>query len=675
MNAYSSGLNVVERPDALEVEAPGEDRELRAAGRELAQSIRSLQPHGRRGPRPRPGQAQQILAGATAASDQLRRWAIDNARLLRTAEKQAIEFAVGLRQFPVAETDSASAPRVVLLARAYLDRACSQFDEAGCVAFLEGFQEVATLEMGELWALKPALQREILNRLEAERSNWPELITSLRHIGETAWKDLFESVSMVERVLAGDPSGAYPRMDFDSRDAYRNVIGSLAKHSPLSEREVAEAAVELAASVPPQDSRAVLRRRHVGFYLVDSGLPQMQKRIQYEPPAAEKIVNAVRRRPTAFFLAGIEIATFLIVSLLVPRAGLYTPTLAAIFLLLLPATQTAVDFMNHLVTHFVSPRALPKLDFSEGVPADCATMVAVPTLLLNEAQVRDLALDLEIRFLANRDPNLYFALVTDSPDSDAQVDERDALVDVATELIETLNSRYRGSPFFLFHRRRIYNDSEGRFMGWERKRGKLLDLNQLICGGFDACSQDRQARGLADNPVCHHARFRYAVAARYCQEADRRHCASVERRCGSPGAQNRSGGVWNPAAPNRNQHQLGGAQPFGRVVLGGDRVRYLHPRRLRRLPGPLRGRHLYGEGHLRSRRFPGRLAGAFPRKRAPEPRPNRGGLCAGRPRQRYRADRRLPLALQRVQSSKTPVGARRLADHAVGAAAGSGPFG
>ena len=107
-------------------------------------------------------------------------------------------------------------------------------------------------------------------------------------------------------------------------------------------------------------------------------------------------------------------------------------------------------------------------------------MVAVPTLLLNEAQVRDLVLDLEIRFLANRDPNLYFALLTDSPDSDRPVDERDALVAVCRELIEGLNRRYpRASPFFLFHRHRVYNDPKSRWMGWERKRGKLLDLNRL----------------------------------------------------------------------------------------------------------------------------------------------------------------------------------------------------
>ena len=117
-------------------------------------------------------------------------------------------------------------------------------------------------------------------------------------------------------------------------------------------------------------------------------------------------------------------------------------------------------------------------------------MVAVPTLLLKEKQVQQLALDLEIRYLANRDPNLYFALVTDSPDSNEQQDERDALIDVCIGLINDLNRRYPraggGTSFYLFHRHRIYNPSEGRWMGWERKRGKLLDLNHLMRGGFDS---------------------------------------------------------------------------------------------------------------------------------------------------------------------------------------------
>jgi cyclic beta-1,2-glucan synthetase len=165
------------------------------------------------------------------------------------------------------------------------------------------------------------------------------------------------------------------------------------------------------------------------------------------------------------------------------------PAYAGLLLLVLPATQAASDFINSLVTFLFSPRALPKLDFSRGIPDDCATMVAVPTLLFNEKQVHDLALDLEIRFLANRDSNLYFALLTDLADAESPRDPNDALISLCVRLIDGLNQRYHeeGCPrFFMFHRHHAYNEAEGRWMGWERKRGKLLDLNRLLHGSFDA---------------------------------------------------------------------------------------------------------------------------------------------------------------------------------------------
>ena len=148
-----------------------------------------------------------------------------------------------------------------------------------------------------------------------------------------------------------------------------------------------------------------------------------------------------------------------------------------------------MDFVNTLVTFLLPPRVLPKLDFSEDIPEDCVTLVAVPSLLLSETQVHGLALDLEIRYLANRDPHLHFALLTDLPDSDERVDDRDRLVEVCSRLIEGMNRRYRRdgrSPFFLLHRDRAYNQVEDRWMGWERKRGKLLDFNRLINGKYDS---------------------------------------------------------------------------------------------------------------------------------------------------------------------------------------------
>lgn len=457
----------------------------RAAGRQCAQHIRAASKNERLSLKPRKGQARRILARAAAAPEAARRWLLENARLLRTAEKQALEFVAGAREMPRA---AGGKPRVCSIASDYLDAARLRFDEDGCAAFLSGFQEIATLEMGEIWALKPALQSEILSRLETVDTGWPELIASLRVVGEAAWKELFEAVSAVDRCLGDDPVGAYWRMDFESRDRYRTVIAGLAKHSPHAECEVAETVLTLAraAHAASDGARHAERRAHVGYYLIDAGLPQLRREIAYRTPLGAWAGETALRWPTPFYLIGIEVLTFLVVVMLLAGAGASTPIFVALVLLLLPASQTAVDFMNHLVTHLVRPRALPKLDFSEGVPADCATLVAVPTLLLNEAQVRDLVLDLEIRFLANRGPNIYFALVTDAPDSDREVDDRDALAALAEELIDGQNRRYPEAPFYLFHRHRVYNGSEGRWMGWERKRGKLLDLNQLMRGGFDA---------------------------------------------------------------------------------------------------------------------------------------------------------------------------------------------
>jgi hypothetical protein len=157
-------------------------------------------------------------------------------------------------------------------------------------------------------------------------------------------------------------------------------------------------------------------------------------------------------------------------------------------LLLLPSAECAVALINQIATTLVSPKALPKLDFRKGMPAEHTTMVVVPTLLTSESQMRRAVRDLEIRFLANRDSNLHFALLTDPPDAAQQFDERDQLADICGELIKHLNAKYdpenKGS-FFLFHRHRSYNQPEGIWMGWERKRGKLLDFNNLLLGTGD----------------------------------------------------------------------------------------------------------------------------------------------------------------------------------------------
>jgi cyclic beta-1,2-glucan synthetase len=141
--------------------------------------------------------------------------------------------------------------------------------------------------------------------------------------------------------------------------------------------------------------------------------------------------------------------------------------------------------MNYLATLLLPAQTLPKLDFSEGIPSDCVTMVAIPTVLLNEKQVRKLADDLEVRYLGNQDPNIHYALLSDLPDSPSEPREDNVLIDLASDLIRRLNQKYAGQgmgSFFLFHRHRVYNPRERLWMGWERKRGKLMDLNNLLRG-------------------------------------------------------------------------------------------------------------------------------------------------------------------------------------------------
>lgn len=452
-------------------------RSVRLAGARCAKSHEVVEPH-----------AVRLALPATVP-----RVSAEQLRILTSAERETRHIAKSLRQHPcVILADQSVVPRALAVARAYLAEFGYRYDEETLAAFVDGYQEHHEMEMGEIWALRPSLQFALLEALEDPDANVDTILESLRAVNDADWKNWFESVSLPDRVLAKDP--VYVGMDFASRDSYRKAISALAKHSPKSETEIAQIAIALSVSLDHslQDPRALARRAHVGFYLLDDGLPMLQKSVSYRAPLMGRVRGLVLNNATGFYLIGIELLTIAIVVFLLSGLDSLTPIVAGLVLLVLPSTHAAVNFMNNLVTAIVAPKPLPKLDFSDGIPDDCATLIAVPSLLLNQKQVRSLVLDLEIRFLANRDRNLHFALVTDSTDSIQAVDEEDepsALVRTCSDLIEGLNRRYSSAnhvPFLLLHRHRVYNSAEGRWMGWERKRGKLLDLNQLLRGSFDS---------------------------------------------------------------------------------------------------------------------------------------------------------------------------------------------
>jgi cyclic beta-1,2-glucan synthetase len=441
------------------------------------------------------------------ASDDLR-WLYENIRLLHTELQATVETLKPLKKMPHVRTEKGETlPRILAIGGAFLEAASYQFSEQKFTVFVEAFQETTVLESRELWALTSTLKLLLLEQIAARGSHFLRgagseprgigiCVRSLRDIGHATWKEVVEPLILFDRVLREDPAGCYSQMDFESRDLYRHKLSNIAQHSDFTEVEVAKAALDLAREASQRShasSRERIRTSHIGYYLADHGVALLHARVGFRCPLQQRIESKLRKFPDAWFLLGIGMLTCAITSailLTIPGpAGSFGLVLLSLMALLLPISQSAVQLMNHLTTSLLTAEILPKLDFSEGIPANCLTMVAIPSLLFSEEQVHGLVEDLEVRFLGNHDPHIHFALLTDLPDSHEPAQEDSPLLDLCAELIQELNERYAGQrmgSFFLFHRHRVYNPREKAWMGWERKRGKLLDLNGLLRGHHDS---------------------------------------------------------------------------------------------------------------------------------------------------------------------------------------------
>ena len=348
-------------------------------------------------------------------------------------------------------------------------------------------------------------------------------ILSLRAISDQSWNDFFEAVSRLEQILREDPAGIYPLMDFKTRDLYRKEIELLSFASGREETQLAQAAVSLAGEhrkgepagaaraagaaggiepSSPSDDPAL----HVGTYLLGEGRSILENRVGYHPGAKATFRRWAMRHASSLYLGSIAVIAlilFLLISLAVHplalfKAGLawqWIPAIALELILIPPALTVASNLVNWLVTLILPPRILPKMSFKREIPPTSYTLVVIPSLVNSREEVNSLVSQLEMHYLRNPEPGLYFALLTDFQDADSETLPEDAaLLAHATQAIEELNARYprqatNGAPrrpgptFFLLHRRRLWNPSEGKWMGWERKRGKLHDLNELLRGG------------------------------------------------------------------------------------------------------------------------------------------------------------------------------------------------
>jgi len=449
-------------------------------------------------------------------------WLLDNFYVVQQAFRQIREdLPEGYyQQLPKLGISSLEGyPRIYAIAREVIGSCETSIDLVQITRFVQAYQRLTPLTMGELWALPTMLRIGIAECLtwatmqatglqindEDSASAGPPLsqelvseaivgncIRSLRTLATQDWKAFFEGVSRVDEVLRRDPAKIYARMDFDTRDRYRKVVEELARITDYDEEQVALDAIRLAERTQhsPEAERKSSRACHVGFYLLDTGRPELEARLGYRPSQSVRLRRCLFAHPTLVYLGSISLFTLAILLSAVCYAlvtgGTTVQITGAGLLALLPAMAISVNLINWIITHNLPPRVLPRMDFEKGIPAECSTMVVIPTLATERREIESLLGQLELHFLGNSEPHLYFALLTDFADASQQhMPDDDALLEQLKLGIQALNEKHcRGDPgsFYLFHRDRKWNPSEDCWMGWERKRGKLVEFNSLLRG-------------------------------------------------------------------------------------------------------------------------------------------------------------------------------------------------
>ncbi len=332
-------------------------------------------------------------------------------------------------------------------------------------------------------------------------------IASLRLVANIDWTVVVEAASVVEGTLRADPAGAYAGMTRATRDRYRHAVERIAKGTTLDEPSVAAAAVSAAQAACADDCGPIgvgASMRHVGYHLIGDGRRAFERTCEFRTGLAGRARESILAHPAAFYFGALAIAllaTLSVACLPLRFAADHHPLawLAAVLLLAsLPAADAAVAIVHQVVNLVVPASRLPRLDYELGVPEQDRTAVVVP-LLLGSLDAVARALDhIETQYLANRDPQMRFALLGDLLDAGTEhAPGDDAIVSAAVAGIVALNAAYGvaeagavvqsrpDSPFYLLHRPRRWNAADGVWMGWERKRGKLADFNAFIRGSGD----------------------------------------------------------------------------------------------------------------------------------------------------------------------------------------------
>jgi len=308
-------------------------------------------------------------------------------------------------------------------------------------------------------------------------------IQSLKYISNINWNDVFNEISEIEHIFENEKSGIYKKMDLESKNAYRSKVENIAKTFEISELHVAKKCVMCADENYDDEKWG-----HVGYYLFGEGEDELFSRLNVKLTKIYKLKRHYKRKPfliyflTMLLFAGIS--TALLGTLFYYTVGLSLPIYFGLIISFVIAFDGGNCFANYLFSRIFKPRIIPRLDFSEGVPENSATMIIVPTLLSNEKRVLDMISNLEKYYVAIQDKNVFFTLLGDVKESNQEETEEDkAIENAGINIVKELNDKYQETKFFFAYRKRFFNASEDKWLGWERKRGAILKFNEFLLTG------------------------------------------------------------------------------------------------------------------------------------------------------------------------------------------------
>jgi cellobiose phosphorylase len=335
-------------------------------------------------------------------------------------------------------------------------------------------------------------REKIINIEHAVQANFQismgNCVTSIREVAVLNWRESFEKLSYVEAILRKDPLGVYENMDFESRDNYRHRIERLSKGTKQAESFVAKKALECAEEASLREGEVYLN--HVGYYLIDDGIKILNGKININNNSKYNGLSKGLRANLYIGGTALLVVTLMAVMLYTTFINDNNPLLYKYIItalaIVIPISEIVISILNWSINHLITPCFIPKLELKEGIPEESSTVVVIPTLISSEKKVCDLVNDMEVYYLSNQEDNIYFALLADFKDSNSETEEEDELINAcALREIKDLNSKYCSGgeeKFFFFNRYRQYNKVEDKWIGWERKRGKLMEFNGLLRG-------------------------------------------------------------------------------------------------------------------------------------------------------------------------------------------------